>query len=98
MVHFLRDAENNTLIECEVYDTDLSAAVYLETYSYHLLERIDTSVNIDARYDFISDFEYLNEIRRAWWEDDPGVQTPEEFVTEQFARVAKKWNLYYVTD
>lgn len=98
MTHFLRDGENNSLIECEVYDRDLSAAIYLETYSYHLLERIDTTVNIDARYDFISDFQYLNEIRRAYWEDEPGVQTPEEFVAEEFIRVAKKWNLNYVTD
>lgn len=98
MVHFLRDAENNTLIECEVYDTDLSAAIYLQNYSYHLLERIDTSVNIDARYNFISDMNYLNEIRGAYWEDEPGVQTPEEFVAEEFLRVSTKWDLNYVVD
>ena len=41
---------------------------------------------------------YLNEIRRAWWEDDPGVQTPEEFVTDEFSAVANRWELNYVTD
>ena len=98
MVHFLRDKNNDTLIECEVYDRDLSAVVYLYNYSYYLLESIDTSVDIDARYDFIADLHYLSEIRGKYWEDEPGVQTPEEFVTEEFTRVAEKWNLNYVTD
>ncbi len=94
MVHFLRNQDNRTLIECEVYDRDLSAAVDLEEYSLYLLNKIKKS----EREDFIYDMNYLNDIRGRWWEDDPGVQTPEEFVTEEYTRVAKKWNLYYVTD
>lgn len=94
MVHFLREQNNRTIIECEVYDSDLSASVDLEEYSLYLINKITKS----QREDFIYDLNYLNDIRGRWWEDDPGVQTPEEFVAEQFLRVAKKWDLVYVTD
>jgi hypothetical protein len=94
MVHFLREQNNRTIIECEVYDSDLSASVDLEEYSLYLLDKVAPS----KREEFINDMNYLNEIRRAWWEDDPGVQTPEEFVTEIFINMSKKWDFYYVTD
>ena len=96
MVHFLRDGKNNTLIECEVYDRDLSANIDVENYSNHLL-----AIRFSDQYScssFIDDFRYLSEIRRAWWEDEPGVQGPEEFVAEEFLRVATKWDLNYVVD
>lgn len=94
MVHFLRDKNNNTLIECEVTSDDLSAAVYLANYTVHLIRKIKKSDYID----FIGNFEYLNEIRGKFWEDEPGVQNMEEFVGEEFSKAAKRWDLNYVTD
>ena len=94
MVHFLRNKDNWTIIECMVYDHDLSAAIDILLYSEHLLG-LETETQRD---NFITDMNYLNEIRRAWWEDEPGVQTPEEFVAEEFAKAAKRWELIYVTD
>lgn len=94
MVHFLRNKDNWTIIECEVYDSDLSAATDILLYSEFLLG-LESE---EQRDQFITDINYLNEIRRAWWEDEPGVQGPEEFVTEEFTKVAKRWDLIYVTD
>lgn len=94
MVHFLRNKNNFTIIECEVHDKDLSAAIDILEYSEILL----SLESEEQRNDFVTDMNYLNEIRRGWWEDDPGVQTPEEFVTDEFAKVAKRWDLIYVTD
>lgn len=94
MVHFLRNKDNWTIIECEVYDKDLSAAIDVLLYSEFLLG-LETETQRD---NFITDMNYLNEIRRAWWEDEPGVQTPEEFVAEEFTKAAKRWELIYVTD
>jgi hypothetical protein len=94
MVHFLRDKQNNTLIECEVTSDDLSAAVYLGNYTTHLLRKIKKSDYLD----FIFNFDYLNEIRGKFWEDEPGVQNMEEFVAEEFSKAANRWDLNYVTD
>lgn len=94
MVHFLRNKNNFTIIECDVHDNDLSTAIDLLEYSEILLG-LETETQRD---NFITDMDYLNEIRRAWWEDDPGVQTPEEFVTDVFSAAAKRWDLIYVTD
>jgi hypothetical protein len=94
MVHFLRNKNNFTIIECDVHDNDLSTAIDLLEYSEILLG-LETETQ---RANFIDDMNYLNEIRRAWWEDDPGVQTPEEFATDVFSAAAKRWDLIYVTD
>lgn len=94
MVHFLREWNNRTLIECEVYAKDLSAAVYLENYSLHLTSKIGP---LD-RLEFISDFESLNEIRGSFWENELEDQDINKFVAEKFEKAAKKWGLTYVTD
>ena len=94
MVHFLREWNNRTLIECETYEKDLSASVYLENYSLHLTSKIGP---LDQK-EFITDFEQLNEIRGAWWEGEHEGQTIKEFVAEIFIKIAKKWNLNYVSD
>lgn len=94
MVHFLRNKDNWTIVECEVYDRDLSAAVEILEYSEFLLG-LETKTQRD---NFINDINYLSQIRRAFWEDEPGVQNIEEFVTEEFSKVARRWELIYVTD
>ncbi len=94
MVHFLRDENNRTLIECETYDKDLSTVINVYNYSFYLLNKVAP----DDRVIFVASFDYLSEIRGAYFENDLDTQTAQEFVAEEFKDMAKKWNLNYVTD
>ena len=92
MIHFLRDAKNRTIIECEVYGDDLSSAISIPEYSYLLLESNDPNT-------LMWDFDELDNLRRIWFEGaEDDYQSMNEFVIQYYSRVAKKHNLNYVTD
>ncbi len=97
MVHFLRNENNRTIIECEVYKDDLSAGTNIENYSAMLIELH----NKDLHHPFISDISQLDQIRGWWWEmakDSGNYKSIDDFVKEKFMEVAKKYDLNYVTD
>lgn len=97
MVHFLRNKENRTIIECEVYGNDLSTSTNIEEYSKMLIDLH----NKHLHYPFINAISELDEIRGWWWEqaEDSGeYKTIDEFVKEKFLLVAKEFDLNYVTD
>ncbi len=97
MVHFLRNENNRTIIECEVYKDDLSAGTSIENYSTMLIDLH----NKDLHHPFISDISQLDQIRGWWWEmakDSGDYKSIDDFVKEKFMEVAKKYDLNYVTD
>ena len=97
MIHFLRNKQNRTIIECEVYNGDLHAATNIEEYSKMLIGLH----NKDLHYPFIQSISDLDEIRGWWWEqaEDSGeYKSIDDFVKEKFLEVAEKHNLNYVTD
>ena len=97
MIHFLRNQRNQTIIECEVYNDDLSTGTNIENYSMMLIDLH----NKDLHYKFISDISQLDEIRGWWWEmaeDSGNYKSIDDFVKEKFIEVAKKYDLNYVTD
>ena len=97
MIHFLRNKQNRTIIECEVYNNDLSAATNIEEYSKMLIDLH----NKDLHYSFIKSISDLDEIRGWWWEqaEDSGeYESIDKFVKEKYLNVAKMYNLNYVTD
>ena len=97
MIHFLRNEKNRTIIECEVYNNDLSAATNIEEYSKMLIDLH----NKDIHYPFIKAIADLDEIRGWWWEqakDSGKYKSIDDFVKEKFLEVAEKHNLKYVTD
>jgi hypothetical protein len=97
MIHFLRNKISHTIIECEVYKDDLSAATNIENYSMMLIDLH----NNDLHNPFISDISDLDEIRGWWWEmaeDSGDYKSIDDFVKEKFIAVAKKYDLNYVTD
>lgn len=97
MIHFLRNKQNRTIIECEVYNGDLHAATNIEEYSNMLIDLY----NKDLHYPFIQSISDLDEIRGWWWEqaEDSGeYKSIDDFVKEKFLEVAEKHNLNYVTD
>jgi hypothetical protein len=97
VIHFLRNQRNQTIIECEVYNDDLSAGTNIENYSMMLIDLH----NKDLHYPFINDISELDEIRGWWWEmanDSGKYKSIDDFVKEKFMEVAQKHNLNYVTD
>ena len=93
MVHFLRNKENKTIIECEVYNDDLSSSVDIREYTKMFLLLLDNT--------FMESIAELDEIRGWWWEqakDSGEYKTIDEFVKEKFLWVAKEFDLNYVTD
>ena len=97
MIHFLRNEINRTIVECEVYNDDLSASTNIENYSMMLIDLH----NKDLHYPFIGAISQLDQIRGWWWEgaeDSGDYESIDEFVKEKFMAVAKKYNLNYVTD
>jgi hypothetical protein len=100
MVHFIRTANNRTIIECMVYIkhdglnkySDLSAVVNISEYSKNLLEMPDT-----MRAEFVDKISDLSEIRGAWWErwEDSGEYVSiDEFVEECFMNFLKVFTHY----
>ena len=97
MVHFLRNNKNRTIVECEVYNSDLHSATDIEVYSNMLLSLDEW----DEQKEFINDIAYLDELRGIWWEHLETRQTNEtmeKFVENEFKRIADKWYLTYITD
>jgi hypothetical protein len=99
MVHFLRTEKNITIIECEAWQGDLSAATNIDEYSKMLLWI--HSEDKSKTQDFINDFSNLDSIRGWWWEKEEMMgkwNFINDFVRDKFKEVAEKWNLVYVTD
>ena len=95
MVHFLRNKDNQTIISCEVSSNDLHSSVDIEEYSNMLLE-IPSNMR-----DFVRTISDLDQIRGSWWENQMYSgkwKSINEFVADEYKRVAKEYNLYYVTD
>ena len=97
MIHYLRNQRNQTIIECEVYNDDLSTVTNIENYSMMLIDLH----NKDLHYPFINDISQLDEIRGLWWEIAEGsgkYKSINDFVKEKFIEVSQKYNFNYVTD
>lgn len=97
MIHFLRNDKNRTIIECEVYNDDLSASTNIEEYSKILIDLH----NKDLHHPFIQAISDLDEIRGWWWEQAKSsgeYKSIDDFVKEKFLIVANKYKLSYITD
>ena len=96
MVHYLRDERNRTIIECETFNKlsenpDLSSSIDVAEYSDLLY------FNQDKFNEIKWDFDLLHNIRRDWFEGfNEG--SIDNFVKDYYSRVAKKYNLNYITD
>lgn len=91
MVHFIRNKDNKTIIECETYKGDLKSGLDLSYLLQAFLETPDVE-------QFKEDFCMLNELQRIWWENDPDSENVDEFVREHYIKIAEKYNLSYITD
>jgi hypothetical protein len=99
MVHYLRNSQGRTIIECETSEKDLSSSVYIQEYSRMLLNL--SEANRSYAKSFLDEISDLDGIRGSWWEmeEDSGKwKSIDDFVAHQFKEVSSKWGLNYVTD
>jgi len=99
MIHFLRNAKGQTLIECEAMDEDLSASMYVWNYTMEVLNRNKQSTT--EVLEFARAMDDLDEIRGLWWEKAREMEdwkSIDDFVAHHFKAAAKKYDLKYVTD
>ena len=107
MILFLRDKNNNTIvdIECYVKNDDgtyieLHSAVDIHRYSFFLLE------NQDRKVEIIADFSIIDELRGWLWESYfmGGKNNPDKYddviaiLRAKLRGIAKKYDLNYVED
>jgi len=91
MIHYLRTKNNRTIIECEVTHNDLHSYIDVEQYSKILIES-------DKKNVIVWDFDELHNIRRIWFENEDDSTGINDFVSNEYRRVAKKYDLNYITD
>lgn len=96
MVHYLRNEKNRTIIECETFnklkeDSDLSSIIDVSEYSDLLY------MNLDKLNTIKWDFDSLHNIRTEWFEGFHE-ESMDNFVKDNYSRIAKKYNLNYIID
>ena len=97
MVHFIRNAENRTIIECEVTSKDLSASVDILYYTEHYRSLYEK--DISSAVLFMDKMCDISNIRSWWWdsEEDGGEwDSIDEFVKTKFREVAIIFELIYI--
>ena len=108
MILYLRDKNNNTIVDLECYIksedgssyVELHSAVDIHRYSFFLLE------NQDRKLEIIADFSTIDELRGWLWEKYfmGGTNDPDKYddiiskLREILRMVAKKYDLGYVED
>lgn len=109
MIHFLRNSENRTIIETEVYNktedeyytyTEVSSAVDIAHYSLFLIQYQNNKLNI------ISTINDLSELRGWLWEnyymvgrnDGTKLDDINEKVSEFYNNASEKLGLNYIVD
>ena len=101
MTHFLRDKNNNSVVDIDATPKDLSAGVIIPAFAAILL-----ALPEDKQLDFINDMDGLAELRGEFWETPrraqakpiEGLETPDELCERRCREVGEKWDLWYVTD
>ncbi len=93
MIHFLRDKNNNTVVDIEAMPKDIRCVVVIEHFAEKLLSLSDS-----MRPLFIADMQLIQEIRGYYFEKNTWNETPDEIARNWLIPVAQRWNLGYVTD
>ncbi len=104
MIHYLRDENNNTILDVEVYSdneddykyVELKASVIIDNYSLFLLSIED----INEKFDFINIINELSELRGWLWEvyEDNKPENINAEVERMLTEAGEKINLIYVKD
>lgn len=98
MIHFIRSKNNDTIVDIEAYQNNegehLRSVVLLAQYTDHLLS-LDSNVR---RMLFMQDMERLQDIREEYYEIDRCNTEINKFIANICMPIAKRWNLYYITD
>lgn len=99
MTHYLRNNNNDTIIEVDTSSNDLRATVNVLVYSKKLLDFYMEHGPVTASR-FACRIDDLSEIRGMWFErvESERVVTMEEFVEQMMLSTAKSFDCHYVID
>lgn len=93
MTHYLRSKEGDTVVDIEVTTDDLHCVIDIKEYTKLLFE------NENRKEEVVDDFWELQEMRGSYFElllcD---IMSPDEHAKQLCKAVAKKYDLFYVTD
>lgn len=98
MIHYIRNANNDTVVDVESLPDDIRAVVCIDTYSPLLLELVAKGHPFSG---IVADFQALQEIRGEWFENveiQRDYKTPRDLAMKRVREIAKKYDLFYVED
>lgn len=99
MVHYLKNEQNNTILDCSVKKDDLKSNINILNYTNKLLQLYIQS-NYNAN-DFASDISNLLDIRTNWLKIEKkssNWSSVDEFVSNELEKISKKWGLRYSSE
>lgn len=93
--YYLRDEDNNSVVDAEVFKNDLRVVVPLGSFCDKLLD-----LSIAKRAPFITEMTGIQELRGEWFERALpfGAENINDFVTRRLKDVGNRWNLVLVID
>lgn len=95
MIHYLRNKNNETIVDIEAMKNDISCTIGVLNYSMFLLNTIPA----EKRLEFALDIDFISEIRGEWFETKhPHENTTDKLAEKRCKQLSEKWNLYYVVD
>jgi membrane-bound acyltransferase YfiQ involved in biofilm formation len=109
MVYFIRNKDNRTIVDTEIFIKEdevgnkfieIKSSIIIETYSHFLLE------NINKQDEIIKDFSELKNLRGWLWEkyfmggynDSKKYDDVTNILNLRFKEIAKKYNLDFIID
>lgn len=108
MIFFIRNKENRTIVDCEVYIKEEDGNEFIELHSVICIDYYSEFLlkNQNQAKEIIQDFNALQSLRGWLWESFfAGTENnPKEYdnviiaLTERFLNIAKKYNLMFITD
>lgn len=94
MIHFLRNQNNQTIIEAEAWDKDFHTSIDLIIYSNELL----SLESLDLQKEWVMNIYYAYDLREIYWNLTQQEEPLEEYVAKHYKELAAKWNLIYTVD
>lgn len=104
MIHFIRNENNDTIVDVDATEDDIHVVVLILGYTRLLLDRFVTTsrlVTPRARHsqtELVNDFASLQELRAEYFETNYDKETTDELAERRLREIAEKYGLGYVTD
>jgi len=101
MIHFIRDKESDTIVDCSATEDDIHCSVNIYNF-WHFMEEYRERPTPAWPLDYLDiaarDFDAVQEIRGLYWERNVDKETPDAMAARVLKEIAERYDLFYVTD